>query len=58
MSTIYGPFDEADFELFNLAEDPGETRNLRESHPEKYAELLALWRAKRREYGILLPEDL
>ena len=35
--------------LFNLADDPGETHNLRESHPEKVEELLELARQKLEE---------
>jgi arylsulfatase len=58
MSTLEPPFDESKFELFNIAEDPGETRNLRQSEPEKYGELLDAWRQRRREYGIVLPQDL
>ena len=38
--------------------DPGETTNLAEIEPEKYAELRALWGTKRREMGIILPGDL
>ena len=52
------PFDEADFELFNVVTDPGETRNLAESEPEKYAELIELWRNERRRFGIVVPGDL
>lgn len=58
MSTLEGPFEESRFELFNLAEDLGETTDLRQSEPEKYGELLQIWRQARREYGIILPEDL
>lgn len=52
------PFHEADFELFDLSTDPGETVDLAMEEPEKYAELIALWQQKRREMGIILPEDL
>ncbi len=52
------PFSHEDFELFNVAEDPGETTNLADSHPEKYAELMELWWEERRELGIFLPLDL
>ena len=51
-------FDEADFELYNLAVDPGETRNLAELEPEKFDQMLALWRTERRRVGIVLPQDL
>ena len=52
------PFDEANFELYNLADDPGETTNLSEKHPAKHAALLDKWRSERRRLGILLPQDL
>jgi arylsulfatase len=56
--TLEPPFDDSRFELFNVLEDPGETRNLANSQPEKYVELLALWAQERRRLGIVLPEDL
>ncbi len=56
--TLEPPFDEGKFELFNVAEDPGETTNLRATKPDKYAELIALWRAERQRLGIVLPQDL
>lgn len=56
--TTDGPFDEADFELFDVVADPGETNNLAADEPEKFAELIALWRVERLRLGIVLPEDL
>ena len=58
ISNLEPPFDEADFELFDLATDPGESNNLADREPEKYAELIELWRAERRRLGIILPQDL
>lgn len=58
MSTLQPPFDETDFELFDMELDPGESNNLAEEEPEKYQELLELWREERMELGIVLPEDL
>ena len=52
------PFDESDLELYDVIADPGETKNLRDSNPEKFEEMLQLWREERRRLGILLPEDL
>ncbi len=46
------------FRLYNLEADPGETTDLSESYPEKRAELLEIWRQRRIELGIVLPEDL
>jgi arylsulfatase len=56
--TTTGPFDESKFELFNVVSDPGEMVNLAEDEPEKLAELINIWRVKRKELGIILPEDL
>lgn len=58
ISNLEPPFDEDDFELFNLATDPGETENLAGSHADKYEELVNTWRDKRRALGIILPQDL
>lgn len=58
LSTFEPPFDEAQFGLFDLEADPGETNNLTESEPEKYQELLELWRKERKRLGIVLPQDL
>jgi arylsulfatase len=58
IANLEAPFSENDFELFNLADDPGETTNLAEDYPEKYSALIDLWREQRRELGIILPEDL
>ena len=58
LMTLVRPFDEQDFELYNLAEDPGETTNLAPRYPEKRDELLQLWRRERRALHITLPEDL
>ncbi len=52
------PFDESRFELFDLEADPGETTNLAHVEPERLAAMIELWRVKRREMGIVLPEDL
>jgi arylsulfatase len=58
LMTLEQPFDEQDFELYNLVDDPGETTDLSRQYPEKRAELLQLWRQQRRQLGITLPEDL
>ncbi len=56
--SIDRPFDERNFKLHNLKSDPGEAIDLSESNPEKRINLIKIWREKRREYGIVLPEDL
>ncbi|HEY5567434.1 MAG TPA: sulfatase-like hydrolase/transferase, partial [Gammaproteobacteria bacterium] len=58
LMTLEQPFDERDFALYNVVDDPGETTDLSLQYPEKRAELLRLWRGERRRLGIMLPEDL
>lgn len=58
IANLEPPFDEDDFELFDLSVDPGEVDNLAESHSEKYEQLLELWRSERKKLGIILPQDL
>ncbi|MCH7822795.1 MAG: sulfatase-like hydrolase/transferase [Proteobacteria bacterium] len=58
ISNLERPFDEADFELFDLSTDPGEAVNLADDEPEKLAELIELWREERKSLGIILPQDL
>ena len=52
------PFDESKFELYDVVADPGEIHNLADDEPEKFAELLEIWRVERRKLGIVLPQDL
>ncbi len=58
LSNLDKPFDESKLELFDLDSDPGESRDLAAINPEKYQELLDLWREERRRFGIVLPQDL
>ena len=58
LSNLERPFDESQFELFDLESDPGETLDLADEAPETYQRLLELWRKQRVELGILLPSDL
>jgi arylsulfatase len=58
LANLEPPFDESGFGLFNLWDDPGETNNLADAEPEKFAEMIALWRVERRKLGIILPQDL
>jgi arylsulfatase len=58
LSNLDSPFDESKLELFDLVTDPGETTNLAGDEPDKYQELLDLWRVERIKMGIVLPQDL
>lgn len=42
---LWPPYGPGRWELFNLAEDPSETKDLSESMPEKFAELVDDWDA-------------
>lgn len=52
------PFDESNFQLFDMEADPGETNDLHQREPKRFTEMLRLWRAERLRLGILLPSDL
>jgi arylsulfatase len=58
LSNLEPPFDESKLELFDLEADPGETRDLAAAEPERFREMLRLWREQRRMLGIVLPSDL
>lgn len=51
------PFSESVFELYDLEADPGETRNLAEVEPERFAMMIELWREQRQMLGIILPGE-
>ena len=40
---LWEPYGPSRWELFNLTDDPGETRDLSDAEPEKLDELLAGW---------------
>lgn len=51
------PVGSGEWQLFDIARDPGETRDLRTSYPEDFARLLAAYRKFERDEGVLpLPE--
>lgn len=41
------------WEMFNIRLDPGETNDLRETQPELFSELLALWEEYRKDVGVV-----
>ena len=43
------------WQLYNLVNDPVETRDLSKQHPGKLAELVALWDGYAEETGVILP---
>jgi len=51
----YKPLGKEAWELFNVAEDPAERRDLAADHPDKVQALTALWDAYARENNVVLP---
>ena len=56
ITNISKPFDEAAFELFNLAEDLGETNDLSKSNPKKFKEMMEEWELFKKKTGIILKQ--
>jgi arylsulfatase len=50
-------FDDDDWELYHVAEDPSECRNLASTNPEKLVELIELWWREAEDYGVLPLDD-
>lgn len=44
------------WQLYNLAHDPGERHDLAASHPEKLEHMIALWEAYVRDNNVILPD--
>ncbi|MFN7986595.1 MAG: arylsulfatase [Thermoanaerobaculia bacterium] len=49
------PFGTGDWELFDLAADPGELKDLAAEHPDKVKEMVALWDDFARRNNVVLP---
>lgn len=58
ITQIETPFEESRFALYDLQSDPGETRDLSQSKPDRFKDMIELWRQQRMELGIALPQDL
>ncbi len=54
ISWLISPFGTSDWQLFNLADDPGEQDDLSNKFPEKKKELVALWDEYVRTNGIVM----
>ena len=54
--SVTAPFDDDVWELYHVAEDPGETRDLAAEEPERVADLVALW-WREAERNQVLPLD-
>jgi len=51
----YKPFGKGDWELFNLAADPAERKDLAAERPDKVRELVTLWDDYVRKNNVILP---
>jgi len=56
ISWLYRPLGTAEWQLFNLAEDPGEQYDLSGKFPEKRVELVALWDEYVKTNGVIIGE--
>jgi arylsulfatase len=45
-------WEESKFALYNIIADPTESTDIKENHPEKYQELLAVWKTFKQEYKV------
>lgn len=50
---MHAPWGPDDWQLFNLASDPGETTDLSADHPEIRSELIAKWKAYSESSGVI-----
>jgi arylsulfatase len=53
---ISAPFGVSDWELFDLAIDPGEVQDLADRHPDILQRLVAAWESYADDVGVVLPE--
>jgi arylsulfatase len=51
----YKPLGKGDWELFNLATDPAERKDLAAEHPDKVRALVAVWESYVRTNNVILP---
>lgn len=51
------PFESDEWELYHVAEDWSESRNLAAAQPDKLKSMLALWQAEAEKYGVLPLDD-
>ncbi len=53
ITNISKPFDESAFELYNLSEDKGETKDLSKSNPGKFKEMMKEWEMFKQKVGVV-----
>ena len=55
--SVSPPSGSREWQLFNIAEDPGETRNLADERPELLKRLQAAWDRYAEDVGVVLAES-
>jgi arylsulfatase len=55
ITRISSPFGSDDWQLFNLARDPGETDDLSDAFPDVFQKLLQQWDVYEQDVGIIYP---
>ncbi len=53
---LLAPFGPDEWQLYNLAKDPGETMDLSGQMPELRSEMIEIWNSYSKETGVILPE--
>ncbi|MCK5391271.1 MAG: arylsulfatase [Deltaproteobacteria bacterium] len=54
---ISHPFGTSEWQLYNLSQDPGETRDISQEQPDRLNKLIELWNQYAEEVGVILPEQ-
>ncbi len=57
LNTVKGAGGTGEWQLFNLKNDPGETRDLAKENPDKVKEMLALWNEYVKTNGVIVTGD-
>jgi arylsulfatase len=52
------PMGTSDWELFDLATDPGERKDLAAEHPDKVREMVTIWDEYARANKVILPDRM
>ena len=54
ISAVNPPWSQGAWGLYNLADDPGETKDLSAEEPEKFREMMAAWENYVEENGVVV----
>ncbi len=54
--SVAPPYGSGNWQLYNVVDDPGETRDLTEEHPEILRNMRAAWDRYAKDVGVVLSE--